>query len=83
MEGSAHSSLPALPIPGIGLLERPRIYDDDGIQRLVVSGDAIEVLLNQLMRRDVLLLQRLLHPGNRGLDDRKGGGFSRHGGQGK
>jgi hypothetical protein len=80
---AAHSATRTLLIALVGLFQRPSIDGDGGIQRLVVFRDAIEVLPDDLARRHALVFHRLLHLGDRRLDDRKVRRPGRHGTHGK
>ena len=80
----------ALAIALVGELERLRVHGDGGVQQLLVHPDALQVLADDLARRDAPRLQRRLHLGNRRLDDREwlvsgrrrsGGGLFRLGGE--
>ena len=82
----------ALAIALGGDLERLRVHRDRRVQQLLVHPDALQILADDLARRDAPRLQRRLHLRNRRFDDREwlvsgrrrsGGGLFRLGGEGR
>src|SRR5207244_11068730 len=61
----------ALAVALVGFLERVQVDGDDGVELVLVRGDADERLLHEVVRGDAAVAQRGLHLRNGGLDDAK------------
>jgi hypothetical protein len=60
-------------IETIGFFERLRIDRDHRVELAVVERDALQILLDHVPRAGSTIEHRLLHLGNRRLDDAEGG----------
>jgi len=55
----------------VGDCQRARIHGDRRVELVLVRGDTVERLANELVRRDALLLERAPHVADAGFDDRE------------
>ena len=72
VQGTANAAGGALLVHRVGLGEGARVHRDDGVQPVLVGGDARQVRRDQLARGDAPILQRGLQLGNARLHDAEG-----------
>src|SRR6185503_8432533 len=74
VEGTPYPTLSALTIPGVRLLEHPRIHHDDCLELILVKSDPREVFDDDLTGRDATVGQGLAQLGDPGFDHREAPG---------